>query len=758
MSEFIIKKQSRRNPKFIINDDNSSSDDESLGKTDNNGVDYNRLHYNRVEYNKMLNKIFPSKYQNEKVKQLKNDNKKDENKKDEKKIVKKDKSKSKSKSKNDKSNKDKSKNDKSNKKQSKSQIRKSKRLRKKSQKNDSSDDDEEEIIQKILKNKNDDESDVTTTDNEEDIEDIEETESSSSEDSDESDDESDDEYDEENKKFVYDIVFTIPTDIYEEYDEDDDSDYEDDEDESDDETSDEDIVNKKKKKTNEKEKMKRYQKVVDKLEKLIDTDSEDENDEKDKNEKTENEKTENEKPNDNKNQNKEKKSKTSKTSKEKKLLEEFRSIIKKNDEKEMKKEKKKNIKTYKKEIRLAPKEDEFKYFSKLEVDNQKQLLEKLKEIKGENTIERPYRIELLEKDIPSHIKAIAMRKINILRRMEPSTNEYFKIKQWIDGFMKIPFGRTVNFPISINDGIEKCSEFLMDAKKQLDEAVYGLDDAKMQVIQLMGQLISNPEAIGTAIAIKGPMGTGKTSLVKEGISKILKRPFAFIALGGATDSSFLEGHSYTYEGSIWGKIVDILMKCKSMNPVIYFDELDKVSDTPKGEEIIGILTHLTDTTQNTSFHDKYFTGIDFDLSKCLFIFSYNDETKINPILRDRMYRIQTDGYNVKDKITIVNNYLLKTIRQNVNFKQEDVNIGDKELEYIIENYTEGEKGVRNLKRCLEIIHTKLNLYRLMGQNKEFFEKNNMPTNIEFPCNVTEQIVRDFIQKRDMENIYFGMYV
>ena len=108
---------------------------------------------------------------------------------------------------------------------------------------------------------------------------------------------------------------------------------------------------------------------------------------------------------------------------------------------------------------------------------------------------------------------------------------------------------------------------------------------------------------------------------------------SFLALGGASDSSFLEGHSY-YEGMQQGKIVQILMESKSMNPVIYFDELDKVSDTAKGEEIIGILTHLTDTTQNSAFHDKYFADIDFDLSKCLFIFSYNDESKVNPILKD----------------------------------------------------------------------------------------------------------------------------
>ena len=179
------------------------------------------------------------------------------------------------------------------------------------------------------------------------------------------------------------------------------------------------------------------------------------------------------------------------------------------------------------------------------------------------------------------------------------------------------------------------------------------------------------------------MGTGKTTLVKDGISKILGREFAFIALGGTGDSSFLEGHSYTYEGSTWGKIAQILMDSKSMNPVIYFDELDKVSDTPKGEEIIGILTHLTDTSQNSQFHDKYFSEVDFDLSKCLFIFSYNDESKVNPILKDRMYCIQTKGYESKEKITIAKNYLLPKIREQVNFKEDDIIIPDETLSYII---------------------------------------------------------------------------
>ena len=275
---------------------------------------------------------------------------------------------------------------------------------------------------------------------------------------------------------------------------------------------------------------------------------------------------------------------------------------------------------------------------------------------------------------------------------------------------------------------------------------------------MLGQLITNPKAIGTAIAIHGPPGTGKTSLVKEGISKILNRPFSFIALGGATDSSFLEGHGYTYEGSLWGKIVQILIDSKCMNPVIYFDELDKISETPKGEEIAGILTHLTDTSQNSQFHDKYFADIDFDLSKCLFIFSYNDESKVNPILKDRMYRIKTAGYNQKQKTAISNNYLLPKIREQIKFSKEDIIIPDATINYIIDGHCGKEDGVRNLKRCLEIIYTKLNLYRLMKPGSNLFEED-MSLKVEFPFTVTKDIVDKLIKnsKDPMSSALYSLY-
>ena len=525
-----------------------------------------------------------------------------------------------------------------------------------------------------------------------------------------------------------------------------------------------------------------------------DSDNESESEESDKKEtkKSKKDKDNNKKSKkdkDNKKGKKEKENKISKKNKKEKAMEELNAIVKsdtpQNDEEVLKQlkeiyEKDKNNETIKECIKIceqkikknsAKKErhekkvkakhgrifrkimkdkntmNDFYYFNTLEMEHQKKLIKELREINKTMRIEKPYRITLLESEIPTIFKGTAIKKINSLKYMDQGTGEYYKIKNWVDTFMRIPFGKYETLPINITDGVELCHDFMETAQKTLDDAVYGLNDAKMQIMQMLGQLITNPKAIGSAIAIQGPMGTGKTTLVKEGISKILKRPFAFLALGGATDSSFLEGHSYTYEGSTWGKIVQILIDSKCMNPVIYFDELDKISDTPKGEEIAGILTHLTDTSQNSQFHDKYFAEVDFDLSKCLFIFSYNDESKVNPILRDRMYRIQTKGYDKKQKTIISNNYLLPKLREQVKFNDDQIIIPEESLHHIIENHCNKEDGVRNLKRCLEIIHTKLNLYRLMRPDTNLFEQD-MSIKVEFPFTVTKIIVDKLIKKEE----------
>ena len=267
--------------------------------------------------------------------------------------------------------------------------------------------------------------------------------------------------------------------------------------------------------------------------------------------------------------------------------------------------------------------------------------------------------------------------------------------------LTLPFNKYNNLTVTFADGIDKCNEFMTSAKQKLDSVTYGLEDAKLQILQMIGLWLVNPNAVGTSIAIKGPPGTGKTTLIKDGISTILQRPFYLVALGGCGDSGLLDGHEFVYEGSKYGKIIEILIKAQCMNPVILFDELDKISDTPRGAEITGVLTHLTDTTQNSHFNDKYMSEINLDMSRALYIFSYNNEELVNPILKDRMYKIETKGYNTPDKLIISKNYLLPKLREQSKFNDDEIIFSDANIEHIINNYTDKEDGVRNLKDVLK---------------------------------------------------------
>ena len=417
----------------------------------------------------------------------------------------------------------------------------------------------------------------------------------------------------------------------------------------------------------------------------------------------------------------------------------------------------KNTAVFKKTLKKKSPDNSISYFSRLAPAKQLDIMKRMEEVNADMHTVEPPKITLLKADIPVKYKSHAMRKLNSLTYMDPSSGEYYKVKQWVDGFMNIPFGKKTTMPVTMADSTaETVSAFMQSARDQLDGVTYGMEDAKSQIMQLVGQWVSNPESRGTAIGIKGPMGTGKTTLIKHGISKILQRPFAFITLGGATDSSYLEGHSYTYEGSVWGQIATILMQSGSMNPVIYFDELDKVSDTAKGQEIIGLLTHLTDTTQNTEFHDKYFAGVDFDLSGALFIFSYNDEKLVNSVLRDRMHIIETKGYDAADKRAIARQFLIPEVRETIGFAKDDITIEDDVLDHITHSYTSDEKGVRNLKRCLENVFAKLNVSRLAGTDSTVLKSSDMVP-FRAPFDVTRDVI-DSLLRAPTRDVPPNMYV
>lgn len=346
-----------------------------------------------------------------------------------------------------------------------------------------------------------------------------------------------------------------------------------------------------------------------------------------------------------------------------------------------------------------------------------------------NEIE-PLRFKFLKLDISQPIKNIILSKLDQLNKMSPSSGEYSKLNNWLTTLSKIPIGKYHKQPINHTDG--DISQYLQNIKKSIDDNIYGHEETKEQVIRILAQWISNPDSNGYVIGIQGSPGVGKTKLIKDGICKAMGYPLSFVSLGGISDSSYLNGHNYTYEGSTHGKIVESLIKAQVMNPVFLFDELDKVSNTSRGEEIINTLIHLTDPVQNDRYNDKYFEEIDIDLSKSLIIFTYNDENNINPILKDRMITIKVGGYNSKEKLSLCKNYIIPELLPQYNMKKEDIIFQDDVLNAIIDSYSKDD-GVRNIKRILNNILSWINMMKYISidnvviknpfvVNREFFSK------------------------------------
>lgn len=350
-----------------------------------------------------------------------------------------------------------------------------------------------------------------------------------------------------------------------------------------------------------------------------------------------------------------------------------------------------------------------------------------------NAAHVPMRFKVLLSEVDEKVKAAAMKRVDALANLDDSSPEYYKILTWIDALCCLPVGKYCHLPVGVASSADDKRLFLADARMQLDKTVYGHAQAKEQILRLMAQWITNPQSKGMVLGIHGCHGCGKTTLVKEGICRVLGLPFALMPLGGASDGSYLEGHSYTYEGSTWGKIVDVMMKCKCSNPVLYFDELDKVSESHRGEEIVNKLIHLTDASQNSCYMDKYFYDVELDLSRCLIIFSYNHEEKVNPILLDRMVRIRTDGYGLRDKQRLAQGYLLPELLSEFCLVRDDVVVSDDVLAYIVE-YIEPEAGVRNLKRALHEILSSLNLLRLTD-----------PERVQLPVTIARDHVHAFVK-------------
>ena len=356
-------------------------------------------------------------------------------------------------------------------------------------------------------------------------------------------------------------------------------------------------------------------------------------------------------------------------------------------------------------------DDHIDQFKSLKVEEQSRMITALEA--RPKAKDQPVMFKILNMKTTPEIQAQLMSKYNALQNIDPGSGEYYKMRNWLEKATALPLGLRKEMPIKIEDGPEVCQGFMTRAKKCLDEAIYGQDEAKLQILQFIASKITNPQARGMSLLLVGPPGIGKTSLIKQGIAKALDWPFQFISLGGDSDASTFSGHQMVYEGSHCGKIVNSLVSAKSMSMVLMFDELDKISATPKGEEIQNLLVHLTDSAQNSEFEDKYLAGIPLDLSQSLFVFSANDINKIDKVLLDRFSVVHLQGYGMKEKMEIAEKFLLPGALREVNLA-ERIGIPKEVVNHIMETYAKEEPGVRELKRCMEQIAQKINMLRLFN--------------------------------------------
>jgi len=307
--------------------------------------------------------------------------------------------------------------------------------------------------------------------------------------------------------------------------------------------------------------------------------------------------------------------------------------------------------------------------------------------------------------------------------------------------------------VSKNDSVEKIKTFFTNVKEKLDKNIYGLEDVKQEILEFVAKKIANPDSKGHVLALYGSAGLGKTKIIRS-LADALELPFYQINFGGLNDVAVLTGHSETYVGSKPGKVVEILSNSEYMNPIIYMDEIDKIGEQ-KATEIFGVLTHLLDEEQNSSFQDNYLSNINIDLSKVFFVLSFNDITKVDEIVSDRLKVIYINPPSLEEKVIICQDKMIPEILSNVSIQDYSTVILDKEIiEYIISSKTQNEKGVRQLRKNIEKIINRLN-YDVLLENldKLFIETNSENEKI---IVITRSYINDVLKHKE-DTSYLSMY-
>lgn len=309
--------------------------------------------------------------------------------------------------------------------------------------------------------------------------------------------------------------------------------------------------------------------------------------------------------------------------------------------------------------------------------------------------------------MPSAVETEALKQLGRLERMHPDASEASMVRTYLDWMVDLPWGRKSTDVIDLNN-----------AKQILDEDHYDLQKAKDRVLEFLAVRKLKTNMKGPILCFVGPPGVGKTSLGKS-IARSMGREYFRIALGGVKDEAEIRGHRRTYVGAMPGKVIQAMRQCKTSNPVIVLDEIDKLGSDFRGDPSAAMLEVL-DPEQNHSFRDNYL-NVDFDLSNVLFIATANVLENIPPALRDRMELLQIAGYTESDKLLITKKHLIDRQIEANGITSENVKFTDEGIAYLIAHYTR-EAGLRNLEREVGSLCRKVAKMVVLGE-KNYVEIN-----------------------------------
>ena len=330
---------------------------------------------------------------------------------------------------------------------------------------------------------------------------------------------------------------------------------------------------------------------------------------------------------------------------------------------------------------------EMEYFRGLKRREREEVQKTLEPITKAQCQVEPLRFRVLRSRLPAAVK------LRVFEEMRTCMSE--KYVTWIHKLLRLPIG-VAKLPARQNLSAQ---DALLAARAALDADVTGHEAAKQEVLKLVLQQhsLGYRQAVkqSYALGFEGVPGCGKTLFVKKALVPALGRPVVSIPLGGATDVSFLVGHPYTYEGAKEGALAAGLSESGCANPIFFFDEVDKISETERGREISSLLVHLIDPTANTALRDRYFHGLDLDYSFCTFVFSYNDPARVHPVLLDRIRRVPMSAPTFEERQKIISKHLLPRLQQRLSTK---LGLSDAIVKDVADC---DESGMRDTERVLE---------------------------------------------------------